>query len=530
LCIQLIFILQKAMMNQVKLAFVAHFMAALLLVSVTYGLFNQQKRSMPVVPIFKLFYDYPSSHSLYITAAKNVTNTTHWQLGAIIDNQTANCRDCVIAEFGMEVFTNESSDGGGEASKRRMVFTQTKLTVDPRINKVTTWTQPADLPVIPMEGCIETLFIRETDVGVVRRKIHNEVKQGMLIIFTAKDLSRLNDEGIYRALQRRNVSVGFFADARFSSQIRDRLIFHRTPFFDNLVRLPTIPDTHDNPDRIYFSFKFIFSPIDNETSLPSSLVAMLPPRKINLADLVVFSPDVKTVLHRCLKKTEVVLSHQFGPASQVPVVPFVTRPEIDASNGSSRLSFFDHYGTHIDVPSHFGGDVNITRLPEILEQPLHCPKIDVSYGKEENFSITADHLMEWEKQFGTIPSRSLVLLVTGFGADRWNHTGPNKYQYGYPGLSVGGAKFLVEERKVAGIAIDSLLIDDFGHIANLSYPTHAYLADAGVASIENIGSAALADFPSKGGVCLLAYIRVQNGSGGPAALFGLKRGRMSGPL
>jgi hypothetical protein len=111
------------------------------------------------VPIFKLFYDYPSSHSLYITA-NNVTNTTHWQLGAIIDNQTANCRDCVIAEFGMEVFTNESSDGGGEASKRRMVFTQTKLTVDPRINKVTTWTQPADLPVIPMEGCIETLGFR----------------------------------------------------------------------------------------------------------------------------------------------------------------------------------------------------------------------------------------------------------------------------------------------------------------------------------------------------------------------------------
>ncbi len=133
----------------------------------------------------------------------------------------------------------------------------------------------------------------------------------------------------------------------------------------------------------------------------------------------------------------------------------------------------EHAGTHLDAPNHFAkGHHGISEisLNNLIGQAI---KVDVSNPVKLNrdYLVTIDDFKNWEKVNGKIPNHTIILLNTGFG-----HYWSNKEKYAgtkevgekslgelhFPGLDPKAALWLIQQRKVKAIGIDTFSID-FGH-------------------------------------------------------------------
>jgi len=89
------------------------------------------------------------------------------------------------------------------------------------------------------------------------------------------------------------------------------------------------------------------------------------------------------------------------------------------------------------------------------------------------YAVSLADLEEYEKQWGRIPPRSIVAAATGWATERWSKGVGAYYNNGlFPGFSLPLVKFLVTERDICGIAIDTLS-GDVGD--QHKYPVHDYL-------------------------------------------------------
>lgn len=184
----------------------------------------------------------------------------------------------------------------------------------------------------------------------------------------------------------------------------------------------------------------------------------------------------------------------------------------------------EHGGTHIDAPIHFAeGGRSVDQIP--IEQ-LMGPAIviDVSDHTRANpdYQIGTEDLQEWEANNGPIPDGSLIFLRTGFGAF-W----PDAEQYmgtaergldavsdlHFPGLHPEAAEWLLENRNVNAVGIDTPSID-YGQ--SRLFETHRLLAAEEVPALENV--AHLDRLPEVGGVVVALPMNIEGGSGGPVRI------------
>lgn len=183
---------------------------------------------------------------------------------------------------------------------------------------------------------------------------------------------------------------------------------------------------------------------------------------------------------------------------------------------NGRFESQEHFGTHLDSPSHFGGTWTTDQIPaDRLVRPGIC--INVT-GKPEDYQITVADVKAWESRNGGIPEGAVVLFATGWDA-RWpdrkaymNERGGVKH---FPGLSAELGRYLVE-RKVAGIGIDTASVD-YG--PSQKYETHNITHPANIYHIENARN--LTRLPPTGFTVVVAPINLAGGSGGPTRLFAL---------
>ena len=150
-----------------------------------------------------------------------------------------------------------------------------------------------------------------------------------------------------------------------------------------------------------------------------------------------------------------------------------------------NYSAAEHGGTHIDAPVHFAeGRRTVDQIP--LEQLIgSAVKIDVSAKAAGNpdYQISVEDLTNWEKINGQIPDGSILFLETGFGKfypDKAKYLGTDKRgdeavkDLHFPGLAPEAAKWLVANRKIKAVGLDTASIDhgqstDFGsHVALMS--------------------------------------------------------------
>lgn len=181
----------------------------------------------------------------------------------------------------------------------------------------------------------------------------------------------------------------------------------------------------------------------------------------------------------------------------------------------------EHGGTHIDAPIHFAeGRKTVDEIP--LSQ-LIAPaiKIDVSQKAlaDRDYQISKEDFSAWESAHGKIPDGSIVLLQTGYGQywpDRVKYLGTAKRgtegvaELHFPGLHPEAAAWLVSNRKVSAIGLDTASID-YGQSQN--FASHVTLMGQNVPAFENVAN--LEKVPTVGAQIIALPMKIKGGSGGP---------------
>lgn len=189
---------------------------------------------------------------------------------------------------------------------------------------------------------------------------------------------------------------------------------------------------------------------------------------------------------------------------------------------SKTLSFPEHLGTHIDAPNHF--EPNQPSVADLTPEQLFGPGvvIDITSKAETDpdTMLTVEDIKAWEKEHGRIPEGAIVLLNTGW-ARFWKNTvryqnRDARGQLHFPSYSAEAAKFLIEQRKIRGVGVDNLSID---RGISKDFEVHHIVNAAEKFGLENV--AHLDQLPTRGFQVMVAPIKVQNGTGGPARVWAL---------
>lgn len=223
------------------------------------------------------------------------------------------------------------------------------------------------------------------------------------------------------------------------------------------------------------------------------------------------------------------LSHDFSDETVywVNAEPFkrTTVAEGMTDNGyyysAYNFSAAEHGGTHIDAPVHFAEGKDSVEKIDIGRLAAQGIVIDVSAkaATDRDHQITTAEIQEWEAVNGKIPEWSIVLFRTGF-ASKW----PDKKAYlgtdqkgdeaakdlHFPGLHPDAAKWLVENRKIHAVGIDTASID---HGQSTNFGSHVALMTNNIPAFENV--AELEKLPAKGSFIVALPMKIKGGSGGP---------------
>lgn len=237
-----------------------------------------------------------------------------------------------------------------------------------------------------------------------------------------------------------------------------------------------------------------------------------------------------------LSKTKIIdLSHSYSHET----IYWVTAKEFELDTvfkgmtdkgyyySANNFATAEHGGTHIDAPIHFAEEAQ--SVDEIPLQKLigSAIKIDVSKNALNNpdYLVSIEDLKAWEKTHGQIPDGSIVLLQTGFSTYY-----PNKVKYmgtdergenavqllHFPGLDSEAANWLVENRKIHSIGIDTPSID-FGQSTH--FKSHVTLMTNNIPAFENLTN--LDQLPEKGFSVIALPMKIKGGSGSPLRIIAL---------
>lgn len=220
------------------------------------------------------------------------------------------------------------------------------------------------------------------------------------------------------------------------------------------------------------------------------------------------------------------LSQTIGPATVMwpgapaPVLETVLTVAHDGFY-NRLVTFVEHTSTHFDAPCHMvEGTESVDQIGvERLVRPLAVIDISADVGTNADATLSLDQVRSFEVRHGRIPSRAAVFLRTG-----WELFSDDPVRYAnaggalkFPGFGPEAARFLVEERNVAGLGTDTLGIDpgiatDFVVHRQISHPR-------GVWHVEGLTN--LAGLPALGAWVVVAPLRLLDGSGSPCRVIAL---------
>jgi kynurenine formamidase len=194
---------------------------------------------------------------------------------------------------------------------------------------------------------------------------------------------------------------------------------------------------------------------------------------------------------------------------------------------ANKFSAAEHGGTHIDSPIHFAqGRRTVDQIP--LEQLIgQAIVIDVTKQCAANadYLVTTDDFMKWEKANSKIPKDAIVLLRTGFGKfwnDKKRYMGTDERgaaavpKLHFPGLHADAAKWLVANRQIKAIGLDTPSID-YGQSS--LFESHRILFDKNIPAFENVAN--LDQLPLKNFYIIALPMKIKDGSGGPLRIIAL---------
>jgi kynurenine formamidase len=189
----------------------------------------------------------------------------------------------------------------------------------------------------------------------------------------------------------------------------------------------------------------------------------------------------------------------------------------------------EHGGTHLDSPIHFAEGRHTTDEIPLRRLVGRAVVVDLSDEALDNrdYLISRADLRAWERQNGRIPRRTIVLLRTGWDrywpdAERYLGTAERGQaavpQLHFPGLGADGARWLVRQRRVKAVGIDTASID-YGQ--STDFLSHRILGAANVPVFENLNR--LGRLPDRGFAVVALPMKIDGGSGGPLRIMAVLR-------
>lgn len=179
----------------------------------------------------------------------------------------------------------------------------------------------------------------------------------------------------------------------------------------------------------------------------------------------------------------------------------------------------EHGGTHVDAPIHFAEERwTVDQIPlDHLVGPAVVVDLSAKAAGDPDALLERDDLDAFEARSGRIPDGSIVLVRTGWDArwpDRARYLGSTKAgdasDLHFPGIGEDAASWLVRERRVRAVGIDTASLD---HGPSRDFRAHRALAAANVPGFENLRN--LGALPPRGAVFLGLPMKIRGGSGGP---------------
>jgi kynurenine formamidase len=180
----------------------------------------------------------------------------------------------------------------------------------------------------------------------------------------------------------------------------------------------------------------------------------------------------------------------------------------------------EHAGTHVDAPYHYSDTgATVDRIaPEQLVVPLAVIDVAAKAARNADYQLSRQDLAEWEEKHGLLPDNCCVAMNSGWAQHATNarYAGKNSGTMHFPGIHPQAAEWLIKERRVAGLAVDTLSLD---HGPSRDFRTHQLWLPAGRWGIENIAN--LDQVPASGATIVLGLPKVKDASGGPARILAL---------
>lgn len=184
-----------------------------------------------------------------------------------------------------------------------------------------------------------------------------------------------------------------------------------------------------------------------------------------------------------------------------------------------RFSTAEHGGTHLDAPIHFAETGSTTESIPLDRLIGPAVVVDVSDRAGPDYLVSVADLERFENEHGEIPAGSMLLIRTGW-ASRWNdraaylgtnRTGPAAVaDLHFPGIDPVAARWLVENRTVAAVGIDTPSLD-YGQ--SKGFESHVALFAADIPGFENLAN--LGELPATGTFVVALPMKIAGGSGGP---------------
>lgn len=176
----------------------------------------------------------------------------------------------------------------------------------------------------------------------------------------------------------------------------------------------------------------------------------------------------------------------------------------------------EHTGTHLDSPFHFNGENSADRIPiESLVGPLAVIDLRARAAESADAQLTPDDIRAWESQHGPLPQGAIVALNSGWDARVMDSAGfRNADPAGtmhFPGFHVEVADFLLAERNVSGVIVDTLSLD-YGMSPDFAF--HFKWLTSNHWGIE--GAANLSQLPASGATVVVGGPKIQGATGGPS--------------
>ena len=229
------------------------------------------------------------------------------------------------------------------------------------------------------------------------------------------------------------------------------------------------------------------------------------------------------------------LGHTFGPSTIYWPTDTAGFQLTELAYGMTEGGYFyasyafasaEHGGTHLDAPIHFAEGRRAAHEIPLSSLITMASVVDVSASADgdPDYLLSADDLTAWEAEHGPIADGTALLIRTGWSS-RWSDrtaylgtdlTGPEAVpELHFPGIGPDAAQWLVDNRNIAAIGIDTPSID-YGQSSD--YRSHVILYRENIVGFENLTN--LDRLPATGAGIVALPMKIEGGSGGPLRIVG----------